>query len=247
MPDLSEFAEFVSKVTKIKKQELIKEDIILHKLLFELTRNSYFSENFLFKGGSCLTKCYFGYYRFSVDLDFTYKNQSIFEGLLRKEKRKILIESTEKLSHLLEEISTKMNLTFEVDLSNRKFVEFGSKGRMITFKLWRGNEFTKIQVNFVELLLFPEKERMVKTLLDKVRIGKDVKIYFNEFLNFYRNFKIGCYDEREILSEKVRAILTRKTQKLRDFYDLFVLDKKGIKIENQIEEIKRKIRFSFSL
>jgi predicted nucleotidyltransferase component of viral defense system len=33
-------------------------------------------QDYLFKGGGCLVKCYFGYYRFSVDLDF-YKSFQI--------------------------------------------------------------------------------------------------------------------------------------------------------------------------
>ena len=53
-----------------------------------------------------------------------------------------------------------------------------------------------------------------------------------------------AYDEREILCEKVRAILTRRAQKLRDFYDLFMLSKHGYKIEDLAKEILEKVRAS---
>ena len=40
-----------------------------------------------------MTKCYFGYYRFSVDLDFTWRQQEIWSGLGKKElRRKLLSE-----------------------------------------------------------------------------------------------------------------------------------------------------------
>ena len=57
------------------------------------------------------------------------------------------------------------------------------------------------------------------------KISEDEKVYFEDFLNFYRPFELLCYDEKEILCEKIRAILTRRGQKLRDFYDVF-LEKK---------------------
>jgi len=75
MPDLSEFITFVAEKSGINKPNLIEKDLIIHRILKELLSSSRFADNYLFKGGSCLVKCYFGYYRFSVDLDFTWKNQ----------------------------------------------------------------------------------------------------------------------------------------------------------------------------
>ena len=44
---------------------------VLGPLLAGITANSELSENWGFKGGTCLKKCYFETYRFSEDLDFT--------------------------------------------------------------------------------------------------------------------------------------------------------------------------------
>lgn len=57
-------------------------------------------------------------------------------------------------------------------------------------------------------------------------------MYFREFLEEYREFEVLAYDLREILCEKVRAILTRRVQKLRDFYDLYMLDRAGLRVED---------------
>ncbi len=69
MRGLSEFSQFVAGKTGLKKPLLIERDVLPHLLLHRLTENADFRENYVFKGGSRLIKCYFGYYRFSVALD----------------------------------------------------------------------------------------------------------------------------------------------------------------------------------
>ncbi|MEM3448263.1 MAG: nucleotidyl transferase AbiEii/AbiGii toxin family protein [Candidatus Bathyarchaeia archaeon] len=243
MPGLSEFVSFVAEKSGVKDTSLIELDIILHRILKEFC-SSPTSTKYLFKGGSCLTKCYLGYYRFSVDLDFTWKNQETWTGLGEKELRRELLDEIKVLASFLEKVSEETGLRFKAEHKNRNFVEFGGGGRMVTFKLWKNSELIKIQVNFIERLLFPPKKVTVKTLLDKAKLSRDEKAYFEEFLGFYRPLQIMAYDGREILCEKVRAILTRRVQKLRDFYDLFMLSKHGYKIEDLIKEIIEKTRAS---
>lgn len=243
MPDLSEFASFVAEKSKVKSFELVEKDVILHKILKDVY-SSELGKNYLFKGGSCLVKCYFGYYRFSVDLDFTWEDQGMWKNLGKKRLRKALLKEIEAFATLLEKVSRQMNIKFESKLQDRRFVEFGSGGKMVTFKLWKDLELIKIQVNFVERILFQPKIVLAKTLLGKVKLTKEEKAYFQEFLEFYKPIQIKAYDEKEILCEKVRAILTRRAQKLRDFYDLFVLYKHGFKIAELKEKIIEKIRFA---
>jgi predicted nucleotidyltransferase component of viral defense system len=83
MPDLSEFVSFVARKSGMKNTGLIEKDVVLHRVLRELC-SSPLSASYLFKGGSCLVKCYFGYYRFSVDLDFTWRNQDTWGGWGRR-------------------------------------------------------------------------------------------------------------------------------------------------------------------
>ena len=77
MLDLSEFVAFVAEKSGIRKPSLIERDVLIHRILKAIS--SAFGDAYLFKGGSCLVKCYFGYYRFSVDLDFTWKEQKTLE------------------------------------------------------------------------------------------------------------------------------------------------------------------------
>jgi len=243
MPDLSEFVSFVAKKSGMKNTGLIEKDVVLHRVLRKLY-SSPLSANYLFKGGSCLVKCYFGYYRFSVDLDFTWRDQETWRGLGEKGLRRRLSAEIRSLASFLAKVSRESNLEFKAEPGERKFMEFGGGGRMATFKLWKESELLKIQVNFVEKLQFPPKVVRVRTLLDGVKLSRDERAYFGEFLEFYRPFELMAYDEREILCEKVRAILTRRAQKLRDFYDLFLLSMHGFRLEDLREEIAEKVRAS---
>ena len=243
MPSLSEFIGFACEKSKIKKPNLIEKDIILHKILKKIY-SSGIAKNYLFKGGSCLVKCYLGYYRFSLDLDFTWKNQETWKGLGSKKLRKVLLKEAKIFASLLEETANYFGLDFSNEVKNQKYFEFGGGGRMVTFKLWKDSELIKIQVNFIEKILFKEKRTVAKTLLFNVKFTEDEKAYFLDFLDFYKPIEVVAYDEKEILCEKVRAILARRTQKLRDFYDLFKLDESGISIEELKEEIVEKIKAS---
>ena len=188
-------------------------------------------------------KCYFGYYRFSVDLDFTWKDHGYLSVGGTELQRRLRAE-TMAFGQMLEGTSKRLGLDFGNDLSDKRYFEFGGSKRMVTFKLWKGRELVKVQVNFVEELLFDIKKKTVKTLIDGVSLKREEKAYFEEQMTYYAPFEVDAYDEREILCEKVRAILTRRAQKLRDFYDLFMLDGHGFKVGVLAEESVRKTRAS---
>jgi len=75
-----DFVNEVSRVQQIKRTDLLEKDLILHQILLDLSKNRFFSKNFVFKGGTCLIKCYLGYFRFSEDVDFTWENQKVVES-----------------------------------------------------------------------------------------------------------------------------------------------------------------------
>jgi len=71
-----DFVNEVAKILSIKRRDLIEKDVILHQIISDLSKDDFFAGNFLFKGGTCLVKCYFGYLRFSEDIDFTGKTRA---------------------------------------------------------------------------------------------------------------------------------------------------------------------------
>ena len=72
----ADFVNEVARTLEIKRTDLIEKDLILHQILTDLSQVKFFADAFLFKGGTSLIKCYFGYVRFSEDIDFTWKDQS---------------------------------------------------------------------------------------------------------------------------------------------------------------------------
>lgn len=54
---------------------VIEKDYVLGWILDGISNHPKISADWLFKGGTCLKKCYFETYRFSEDLDFTLKSQ----------------------------------------------------------------------------------------------------------------------------------------------------------------------------
>jgi len=244
MRDYSEFIQLIVEKSKIKKPDLIERDVILHTILKRMYSSRYFAQNYIFKGGTCLVKCYFGYYRFSVDLDFTFMNQKKWEGLSKRGRRKALVEEAQKIGNLIEAIASYVGLEFNAELQNRRYIEFGSGSRMVTYKLYypgREGSLIKIQVNLVENILFGPKRLTAKALLSGVPLSRNDRLYFYDFLEDYSEVEVLAYDLREILAEKVRAILTRKVQKLRDFYDLYLLHNHGLTFPIMKMQLSRKL------
>ena len=225
---LDDFAAFISRKTGIRNLDLIKRDVLLHAILYDIYSGD-LGDILLFKGGSCLIKCYLGYYRFSVDLDFTFSRQDLFKGKTRKEIRRIILRDLlPTIVKDIAKISSKYNLTFKPELSDREFFEFERNSRLVIIKLYHDESLIKIQINFTEDLIYREKSIDANTLLMDVAISKDERVYFGDFLTFYRPIKVRAYDPREIAAEKIRAILTRRGLKIADVIDLFALYKKGL-------------------
>ncbi len=215
--------------------DLLTKDLFLQGLLIELANNGYYKENFAFKGGTCLIKAYFGYYRFSEDLDFSWIDQKHFEGKTGKQVRRLLSNEIAKTLEIISLASRKLGLDFKPQKQNRKYVELGGSNRFLTAKLWyrpegKPESFIKIQINFEEKFFheFKEKELAIEF---EVRDKKELEVLFpDEAEILLKKPKMRVYDLKEIAAEKVRALLTRRGVKARDFIDLYVLSKHGVTI-----------------
>ncbi len=58
------------------RPNIVEKDYVLGWLLAAIHENPTYSNSWVFKGGTCLKKCYFETYRFSEDLDFTLRDSS---------------------------------------------------------------------------------------------------------------------------------------------------------------------------
>lgn len=250
---MKEFIEELSTRHSIKRKDLLEKDIIIQKILLDLSNNKFFSKNFVFKGGTCLIRCYVGYYRFSEDIDFTWEDQSIFKDKSQKEIRRILSSIIDDLGGLFVKIAKQRGLDFIPNKDNKDYMEFGGGNKTVTFKVWFDSEilktrsFIKIQINFVEDIKFDISRRRVHCLLD----GEDKELqvlYKDDYRDYNENISLLTYGVKEILCEKARAILTRRGIKARDFVDIFFINTHfEIQVINLKDIIVDKTQFMLSL
>jgi predicted nucleotidyltransferase component of viral defense system len=203
----------------------------------------------VFKGGTCLTKCYFGYYRFSEDLDFSYIPQHEFYYLSQKKIRKVLSAKINYLVMLLKDISDELGFDFKIDKSDTRYVELGGSNKFVTLKLWYNSElldvqqFLKIQINFLEVVIEEIRIRTVRSLYVDIP-EMELRLLFPDYIDIKDETSLFCYDLKELFFEKVRACLTRRYLKGRDFYDAYMIWKtENIDFVLERDKILYKIQF----
>ena len=247
MMDIERLAGYLSGQTGITNTDLLAKDAYLQGLLIGLSENDRFEKSFVFKGGTCLTKAYFGYYRFSEDLDFSWIDQKRWEKKTGKEVRRLLSKEIDCVMEVISKASEKLGLDFKAQKHNKRYVELGASNRLATFKLWYGpagkpEGFIKIQINFAEVFFHKFKEKELKPISARVE-RKELEVLFpEEAYIILTKPKMKVYDLKEIASEKVRAVLTRRGMKARDIIDLYMLSEHGVSIKSVRKEAIEKTR-----
>lgn len=167
-------------------------------------------EKLIFKGGTCLRKCYLPDYRFSEDLDFTSNDKNF--RLTRSHLNEIAGLVDQRVG-MLTHIESLKELVYKDQLVGFEAV----------FKFWgsdhprneapplpqRWQTKIKIEVILYELVLFPLQYR-------------DILHEYSDKLSDYSR-QIPCYSLEEVLSEKIRCLVQRSYTAPRDLYDLWYL------------------------
>ena len=98
----------------------------------------------------------------------------------------------------------------------------------------------------MEKVLFLVKEAVLKSLIKE---SKELEFLFPDLYREYAvKIKFKVYDIREIFAEKIRAILTRKGIKERDFIDVYLISKKfDVKYKDIKGKALEKIEFALKL
>lgn len=245
------FVDRLSSELGIRRRDMVEKDILLHQVLKDLSEDRSFAKNILFKGGTCLIKHYLGYFRFSEDMDFTWKDQSRFEGRTAGKIRSELSGIIDKVGETFESIATKRGLDFRCAKNNKNYVELGGSNKTCTFKVWHHSEvfrktFFKVQINFVEEMCARPKKGELRSLL----MGTEEELaalFPAEYREYSNAIPFTMYDVDEILSEKVRALLAREGVKARDFLDIFFISQKlGIRPEDVERCVIKKMNHAHS-
>jgi hypothetical protein len=105
-----------------------------------------------------------------------------------------------------------------------------------------------VQINFIERILYPPSTRELNSLLSGKRHDEFRAVFPEEYEEYSRKLSFPVYDIREILCEKVRAILTRRGMSARDFVDVYPISRTyGIEVEELRPQIVDKIVFALDM
>ncbi len=222
--------EFVKTLERAAKKRgfllpLLEKDYYLTLLLSQAHE---LAEDLVFKGGTCLNKIYYAYYRLSEDLDFSMKLPQ-YEAT-RGERRKCIQPVKDKIAKFAEQFDMKL-----VDAGNPGRNE--SKQYIYYFSYQSALRPAEGKIKFEIGLRFNP--------IDKIGKQQIYHTYTHPFTGepLFDGGKIVCLSLNEIVSEKLRAAALRETIAPRDFYDLDFLfrNKFNLAEKEVINLFKKKI------
>lgn len=204
----------------------IEKDYVLGWLLAGIANNNELFEKWIFKGGTCLKKCYFETYRFSEDLDYTLTDASHID-------EKFLVGHFKSIAEWIYEVTgieiIKETIRFEI--YQNTYGKTTVEGRLnYVGPLQRRNNAYRIKLDLTaeEILVLPPILKIVNHPYSDIPTA---------------NIKASCYNFSEIFGEKIRALSERARP--RDLYDLIHLYQ-HISDENAaivLEVLKQKCKF----
>ncbi len=194
--------------------EVIDKDWVLGHLL-----NAFYSfdENksfFIFKGGTCLKKCYFKDYRFSEDLDFTLLNRNfnVDKGFINRITKKASEDTGIKFSlvDLKSQVHNDIQQGYEIKI---RFWGANHKPNTLIPPPARWQTSIKLDISFSESVLEkPVNKKIFHPYSDSLQINEIVPVY----------------SMSEIISEKLRSLIQRNRP--RDIYDIWYIINSNIDI-----------------
>lgn len=187
--------------------DTVDKDYVLGHFLSVFAK--YYENQLIFKGGTCLRKCYIENYRFSEDLDFT-------------SKREDFILEQKAVERIAEATGEQTGIRFSVGKVQPLLFRDIPKGYQVHIKYWGANHSKnqrplpparwqtkiKLEVSTDEIILEDTPKRKIKHPYSDDLTGVE---------------QLRCYSKREVVAEKLRSLKQRSYTAPRDFYDLYYL------------------------
>lgn len=188
---------------------LLEKDYYITIVLSSINR---LSNDLIFKGGTCLSKIYFSYYRLSEDLDFTLKLP--VDNITRAARRNAIRPIKESLKPFLKDLSMSIE-------------DMEGKGHRESTQYIYHLDYDSVVLNRKESIKLEIGLRfnpLLGTVIKKVNHK-----FFHPFTRepLFDGGSIKCLALKELVAEKLRAAATREIIAGRDFYDLGFLLKEG--------------------
>jgi predicted nucleotidyltransferase component of viral defense system len=184
----------------------IEKDYLLGWLIAAINNHKDLCDEWVFKGGTALKKCYFDHYRFSEDLDFTIKPDFLLEETL--------------LSNIFVQIADWIyrNSGIEIEQSRIKFEQYVNP---------RGNISCTGSI-YCRGPITPKGNHSLQRIKldltqDEIIVDAPVRMeIFHRYSDAQKDkMFISCYSYLEIFAEKIRALVERTRP--RDLYDVIHL------------------------
>jgi predicted nucleotidyltransferase component of viral defense system len=193
-----------------------------------LSRVHELSEDLIFKGGTCLNKVYYAYYRLSEDIDFSMRLPQ-YEAT-RGQRRKCIQPVKDRIEKFVEQFGMRID-----DAGNPGRNE--SKQYVYYFVYQSALRSIEAKIKFEIGLRFNPVAPVERHQLQHV--------FLHPFTGepLFDGGKVNCLSLNEIISEKLRAAALRLKIAPRDFYDLDFILRKGFDLANKevMELFKKKI------
>ncbi|HMG68178.1 MAG TPA: nucleotidyl transferase AbiEii/AbiGii toxin family protein [Chitinophagaceae bacterium] len=208
----------------------IEKDYALGWLLYGISKHPILSD-WIFKGGTCLKKCYFETYRFSEDLDFTVPANAAY--------------TKEEIKRALDEVAAVVYDAVGINLKAREIeVEesINKKGLKTFIARLTYNGPLNVPAYSLQRIKFDITN---DEIISDIPVMRDV---FNAYSDAPDpSTKIKCYSINEILAEKTRAMFERQGR-ARDIYDVVNISRNfrpDIDVKKAQNCLKKKFEFKF--
>ncbi|MDP9190196.1 MAG: nucleotidyl transferase AbiEii/AbiGii toxin family protein [Acidobacteriota bacterium] len=194
------------------RPSVVEKDYVLGWVLAAIAQHSEASEDWVFKGGTCLKKCYFETYRFSEDLDFSLLPDAMYDA-------DSLTQILQEVVQVAHELS---GITFPADLVTL---------RPRVDKLGRATFEGKI--GYRGPLAIPSFPRLLFDLTrnEPVLAEPELRPVFHPYPDLLPDgMAVSSYSIEELFAEKTRALLERTRP--RDLYDVvFILESRAADVD----------------
>ena len=212
-------------------KSVIDKDWMLGHFIAAIFNEPELKETLIFKGGTCLKKCWFEEYRFSEDLDFTSKFQELE---LTQQHLKFITKYVEDNTEVKTHIVSLKPLKFKDKLTGYeaiiKFWGADHPRNMMPPTPDRWQTKIKIEIILYEEMIFDvSQQKVTHPYSDTLKLETT----------------IPCYKIEEVLAEKLRALIQRSYTAPRDYYDIWYLSNNfpDLDWESIVVAFHKKMRF----
>ncbi len=173
----------------------------------------------IFKGGTCIKKCYFPNYRFSEDLDFTLAEECTFKNIQKN------IDIAFKYAYLSSGIKLSFHHYDRHTHGNAYTFFLGYEGPLPSVSA----KEVKVDITIREKIVYPIEERIILR-------------GYEEYEDLPEDVTIRAYSINEIAVEKIVALMDRARNEPRDLYDIwYLIANHYVDITGLIKAIEKKL------